>query len=331
MLDTLHYQEKDPAQAEGHFDPLQFGSRNLVVGRNASGKTRLLRMIREYGAWLAGGRLPPPGRWMASHRLAGGAQAQYEFRLEEGGIWERFAAGDDFLLAREGTAAWRHSPQAGRTPLPDPGPGSVLASVEGPPDQLRAWGGGIRFHPFSGQGAAGPLSPPVALEIAAEPVLSDMNRLGYPVEAVRQARDGLEFRERGVPVWIAESLGSTALVRSLRFLLFLHGARLDASARCLLVDDLAEGLDYERAGRLCGLLLERMEEWLGQWIVCSNDRQVMNRMPLDYWTLLEQAPGGRVRVINRHTAPALFENFRFTGLSHFDFFSMGFSEAGERE
>jgi hypothetical protein len=44
----------------------------------------------------------------------------------------------------------------------------------------------------------------------------------------------------------------------------------------------------------------------------------MNKVPLQSWTVL-QREGGRIRVFNYQNSKATFDDFKFTGLSNFDF------------
>lgn len=54
--------------------------------------------------------------------------------------------------------------------------------------------------------------------------------------------------------------------------------------------------------------------------MATNDRFVMNNVPLEMWTVL-QRKGSRCQVFNFNNSKEKFENFRFTGLNNFDFFA----------
>jgi len=87
---------------------------------------------------------------------------------------------------------------------------------------------------------------------------------------------------------------------------------------CLLIDDIGEGLDYERSCELIDLLIEKAKSHSIQLLMTTNDRFVMNRVPLELWTVLNRT-GSSVKAYNIHNSAKLFEKFRFTGLSNFDF------------
>ena len=88
----------------------------------------------------------------------------------------------------------------------------------------------------------------------------------------------------------------------------------------LLVDDLCEGLDYDRSTHLGRMIYDFSLEHGIQLIASSNDSFLMDVVDLKYWNLL-QRNGNEVYGINHITHPDLFDDFEFTGLSNFDLFS----------
>ncbi len=92
---------------------------------------------------------------------------------------------------------------------------------------------------------------------------------------------------------------------------------------CFIVDDIGEGLDYERSCALIDLLIEKSEGNPFQLFLSTNDRFVMNSVPLDMWTVLKR-DGSVVSGLNILNSKQKFEDFRFTGLSNFDLFSTNY-------
>ena len=92
---------------------------------------------------------------------------------------------------------------------------------------------------------------------------------------------------------------------------------------CFIIDDIGEGLDYERSCSLIELLIEKSEGNHFQLILSTNDRFVMNTVPLEMWTVLKR-DGCVVRGFNVLNSKSKFDEFRFTGLSNFDLFSMDY-------
>jgi hypothetical protein len=52
----------------------------------------------------------------------------------------------------------------------------------------------------------------------------------------------------------------------------------------------------------------------------TNDRFVMNNVPLEYWTVMHRA-GTKLLSINYRNSKELFEEFELIGLNNFDFFT----------
>ncbi len=88
----------------------------------------------------------------------------------------------------------------------------------------------------------------------------------------------------------------------------------------VIVDDIGEGLDFERSKSLIKLLVEKAEKNSVQLIMASNDRFIMNVVPLEHWIVLHRQEG-KVRAFNNTNSKAAFQEFEFMGLSNFDFFS----------
>jgi len=60
-----------------------------------------------------------------------------------------------------------------------------------------------------------------------------------------------------------------------------------------------------------------------QLIMSTNDRFVMNNVPLKYWSVIVRK-GNIVRIYNYRNSREVFEDFELTGLSNFDFYSSNY-------
>jgi energy-coupling factor transporter ATP-binding protein EcfA2 len=89
---------------------------------------------------------------------------------------------------------------------------------------------------------------------------------------------------------------------------------------CILVDDVGEGLDFERSTKLISILIQIAEEGKFQLVMTTNDRFVMNKVPLKYWCVI-QRERGIISTFNYKNSPEAFEEFEEYGSSNFDFFS----------
>ena len=75
------------------------------------------------------------------------------------------------------------------------------------------------------------------------------------------------------------------------------------------------------------LLTEKAKKSCVQLIMSTNDRFVMNNVPLEYWCVIQRYPD-KSKIYNYTNAREIFEKFELTGLNNFDFFASGFYEEG---
>jgi energy-coupling factor transporter ATP-binding protein EcfA2 len=113
---------------------------------------------------------------------------------------------------------------------------------------------------------------------------------------------------------------SQGMFRALTLCINLNWCKFSGSVSSLLIDDIGEGLDFARSNAAIELVISRARESGFQVIMTSNDRFVMNKVPLEYWSVLRRE-GGRVSVFNERNSPEQFREFKFLGLSNFDFLS----------
>jgi hypothetical protein len=88
----------------------------------------------------------------------------------------------------------------------------------------------------------------------------------------------------------------------------------------LMIDDIGEGLDFERSRKLVASLIRKATQHQFQLVMSSNDRFIMNDVPLEYWTVLHRK-AGVVQAFNSINAKKSFDEFEYLGLNNFDFFS----------
>jgi energy-coupling factor transporter ATP-binding protein EcfA2 len=279
----FRYWEREPSGEEWALEPLTFGKFNLVVGRNAAGKTRLLKAIARIAALVGG-----------ESRVL---QRDFQYDLEIEGAGE---------------------------------------------NEKSTWARLLQYLPFTGRmnlkrhkdGGATRLDLPQTFHFAQHefgPRFEDLLRtrmevIGYPFESVRATNDpaSLAVKQRGRSVTTPFSKLSQAQQRTLTFLSIVTLLELENTSATLLVDDFAEGLDFESAIALTKLVLD-VDSSL-QFIVTSNDRYVMNTVPLEHWTVLVEE-GQKTRAFNYENSKQKFDDFKFTGLNNFDFFSMDFARS----
>jgi AAA15 family ATPase/GTPase len=165
-------------------------------------------------------------------------------------------------------------------------------------------------------------------------IKQDMNQIGYKITEFNQLRSINTFPKVGIALKEESFIGilpqdtiSQGMFRALSLIIQINIALFDNKPRCILIDDIGEGLDYERSSSLIKLLIEKAKSSPIQLIMTTNDRFVMNAVPLEYWSLIETVEGG-AKIYNIRNSPQIFEEFKFTGLNNFDFFASNFYKEG---
>jgi AAA15 family ATPase/GTPase len=153
-----------------------------------------------------------------------------------------------------------------------------------------------------------------------ESIISSMKYLGYDVEKISLDRRKVVYiKEKNSSQQLNDYELSQGMHRTLSLLVYIEYI-LKQEVSMILIDDLCEGLDYERATKLGKLLVEKLENSNIQFIATSNDSFLMDVIPIKYWNIL-QRDGNTVRALNYQNSKERFDKFLMTGLSNFDLFS----------
>ncbi len=172
-----------------------------------------------------------------------------------------------------------------------------------------------------------------------EAVIHDMNSISYhlnsidviPLKNFPVTAYGLAAYELDLNHHTDQQEMSQGMFRALSLLIQLNYAILTREPSCILIDDIGEGLDFERSQCLIELILDKFKDSSVQVIMTTNDRVVMNKIPLKYWQAIERVPNKSL-FHNYKNAKDIFDDYQYSGLSNFDFLKTGFYITGfERE
>lgn len=371
MLLKLSYLDFEGEPNEWQLEPIDFGIQNLVVGRNSTGKSRLVNVTSGLLAILAGTRgtdTLQTGRYCAELKIDE-IEYKYEIDLSQNFVKsERLIVNGVERLTREQSGKGKIYYEAEETDLKFEVEPSAIA-VQTKRDRLQ--------HPYilalSEWAASSTLfgfGRPVKNQLAMQTTLTaetpdapstfdphdvlrtyikgyrrfgdsfdhaiveDLRAIGFQISEVHATVMEPRFlapapsspvltlavHEEGLAAPVNQISMSDGMFRSLALTINLNWLIFTSTRGMLLVDDLGEGLDYERACHAIELTMRRAKEHRIQVVVTSNDRFVMNAVPLDSWILLTRS-ANKVRGQTSRNSPELFENFEYTGLSNFDFFA----------
>lgn len=131
----------------------------------------------------------------------------------------------------------------------------------------------------------------------------------------RQVENNKKYRD----LKLSQLQMSQGMYRALSLVIHLNIVTMSKRPTLLLVDDIGEGLDYERSTSIIDLLIKHSGKSIYQVIMTSNDRFVMNSVPLKYWTIFVRTVGV-IKAFTSRSHPKEFKDFEYMGLSNFDFF-----------
>lgn len=158
-------------------------------------------------------------------------------------------------------------------------------------------------------------------------VIQSAEMMGYLIEKIEPFEfldvKKVLFTERHVHAPLFDVSLSKGMFRTLYLLIYLEYIAHTGKPATLLIDDLCEGLDYDRSTKLGKYVFDYCSKNDIQLIATSNDSFLMDVVDLNYWSIL-QREGSKVSAINHLSHPELFEDFSFTGLSNFDLLSSDF-------
>lgn len=348
---------------------------NLIVGKNSSGKSRLVSVINSLARLLSGQQQIPhePSSFLAIIKL-NNHEFSYEIGFKDGAVIREILKIDGvekLNRGKDGSGKIFYKKQ--KQFLSFKLPSDVIAAVNRRDEiqhpfliELHEWAKSVVIYLFGSEfgktqlmgitDAQAFFSNP-SLPVFDDPndlvrvyssaftrfgedfdkaIIADMNFLGYSLTDVgcENVQTIMKFPFAAIGMFTVEhDLGfqnpqmhmSQGMFRALALVVHLNVCAFSKNKQLILVDDIGEGLDYERAVAIIDLLISKAQANNMQLIMTSNDRFVMNEVPLEYWSVLKRK-GGMVKMFNSRNSQKQFDQFKYLGLNNFDFFASDFVE-----
>jgi AAA domain, putative AbiEii toxin, Type IV TA system len=362
--------------AVGHFDLQQV---NLFVGRNSSGKSRVVNCISALGALI---NRPPEKLWESGFWKCAfdhdGVKHCLSLKIRNRLVAEETLVVDGrFRITRDEQGRGTIWAEKLGQEIEFKVPGNTLVihsrrdEIQHPYlEPLFSWAASVRKYSFGTEFGkqmiyAAPLNiaetasdvpvlaidPEKVVQLYAEgsrqfksafekDILHDFAQAGYdcteitcgPLEGFDIANNfphqllmgrlplALYVKERDLPVPTRQHEMSMGMYRALALLINLNFTIRLGKAASIIIDDIGEGLDFERSMALIKLLIKKCKRKSIQLLMATNDRFVMNEVELQYWHVVHRT-GNHVRILDYQNSKKRFDEFKFLGLSNFDFFS----------
>lgn len=161
-------------------------------------------------------------------------------------------------------------------------------------------------------------------------VISGMNELGHNISdiSIEETKGlyGLAVEEQGEYI-VSQKDMSQGMFRAISLLIMLTYARLNDISVCLLIDDMGEGLDFETSKKMMNIIIKNLNKSSIQFFTTTNDRYVMNQIPLRFWSVIERK-GTKSIFYDYTNSKDTFDDFKYTGLNNFDFLVTDFYKNG---
>ncbi|MGM9795795.1 MAG: hypothetical protein ACI3ZZ_06280 [Candidatus Aphodosoma sp.] len=339
---------KEPGWELIGLSPLK--SVNLLVARNATGKTRTIRALQNVTSFMQMKEILWGIRTFEADLKFVDVkntdwEMYYSFKINDGIVEkEQLTVNGVTLIKRTKTTAKYENkiinPPAEKLVVQIRRDKDLYPEIE----QLMVWAEGVTsfscsdINPISLPGTGKFINPYSFSELVEalshadiKKVLTTAKKLGYHLANINtiEAMKGIrlvQIKEKSVSNEMVDMQLSSGMIRTLYLLCFVSVIKHYKKLSMLLIDDMGEGLDYHRSIDLGKIIFEDCEKNGLQLIAGSNDAFLMDVVDIANWQILRRK-GSKVSSINQMSHPDLFRNFRMTGLSNFDLFSSDFIDS----
>ena len=385
-LDIFQYVYNQGLRNEWRVEECRLSQVNLIVGKNASGKSRIVKSIHLLSQLLSDDNIEARNdEWHLYFDIdRPESKTEYILKIEKGLVVQEKLimygeSNEPLLLERdrsgEGTIFAKELNQKIKFQTSKAELAAVKRrdSIQHPfLEKLYQWSNSLRFYEFGtplGKNFMTLMSyPTIKLsdnkrelksynsvvsifqvgkqEIGdkfIQAIISDMKEIGYNLSDIGTKipsaierdfstyntldGDGLpEFiyvKEEDLNFVTEQSDISQGMFRALSLLIQINYSLLASKPSCIVIDDIGEGLDYQRSSSIIKILIEKAETGLVQLIMTTNDEFIMNGVPIEYWSVIERTPGS-AKLHNISNSRDKIEEFKFIGLNNFDLFTSEF-------
>jgi len=352
---------------EGKYNQwLTFEPVNLIVGKNASGKTKTISAIRQIADLLSGAvNMSELMINTFKYELIftkGDVDVLYNLDCKNGKvIQETLKIGNEYKLNRKKGELYYS--ELGKMLSFETDDNLLAISRRDSKQQpffedLSNWGQNVNYYRFGGQLGKGTFLKDTNTikqgdkidlkdtdkvagvfisgiqefgESFESKIISDMEIIDYLLSKIEPktlkyipiAAFGISVLESDLDEYTDQREMSQGMFRALSLIIQMNYSILANKPDCILIDDIGEGLDYERSKKLIDLIIYKAENTRIQVIMSTNDRFVMNKIPLKYWSIIKRMKNKAI-FYNYKNSEKVFNEFAYTGLNNFEFFATDF-------
>jgi len=321
---------------------------NLLVGKNASGKTRVINALKSVASFMQMNNVGAfkDNDFQTTLSFSNPADEKwsmvYSFEIADNKVLnEKLTVSGTNILKRDGKSCVLKGesihPPVDKLTVQVRRDQNAYPEIE----TLMQWAESViviscsNLNPFTSFSGLPDFINPLSLSDLVESlsatekkaVIKLASELGYDIQDIATQAIGeikvVYVKEKYVPEVIPSINLSSGMLRVLYLLCFINYMKHDHQYRLLLIDDLGEGLDYKRATLLGKIVFEDCAKENIQLISSSNDSFLMDVVDISSWQILRRNKT-KVKALNETNSRDMFDYFRLTGLSNFDLFASDF-------
>lgn len=381
QISKIKYTQFEGLENNWDLQEVVFEKINLIVGKNASGKSKTLALINGISMML--GENKPlsfsEGNFEVDFVKANN---EYNYILEyhNGTIYkEKLSLNGDILIDRDKDGKGTIKNYSGETNIFEIPTNELKANRRDKTnypylEDLYFWANHTRIFQFSSPSGKhslaikDPTKKPTEFNIKntdggviptfssgnklhnnvfKSKIINDFNLIGFNIDDIdlgsiasvnfelienpNAVISAIRVKEKDLNCWTDQMEMSNGMFRALSLIIHFAYYELEKIPGLVIIDDIGEGLDFERASKLIELIVEKVEKNANmQLLMSTNDSFIMNSVDLKYWQIIDRI-GCKIKYYNHINSSENFENYQFTGLNHFDFFASGFFKNGFSE
>jgi predicted ATPase len=349
QLISLKYSQSFTRGRDDYFiDTISFNSSNLIVGKNATGKSRILSTIKALARMLGEEKRIYIGNWDVTFKSNKNETINYKMKFHDkpDNFIEELSIDGKILIDRNDTTAKIFSEKSKDFIEVNPPANKLIIDVrrdivEFPYLELLSYWGEKTFYLDFGHLHAysfldetkkekhtntpdmGTMLHELSDE-SIEIIMRDFNSLEYNIDKLYAKKEDdktyIFIKEEYLKYPYRHEFLSQGMYRTLHLLIFIEYLKSKKMSETMIIDDLCEGLDYSRATGLGKLIFDKVEDTDIQLFVSTNDYFLMNVVDINYWNVLYKQDN-HTKSFNYSNSKDKFDEFKFSGLSNFDLLS----------
>jgi tetratricopeptide (TPR) repeat protein len=356
-LKDFQYIQNEESDGQWKISGLFIQQKNLIIGINATGKTRFLKAIAAFAKCINKNDLPDNGTFNVLFE-DDKTNASYEYKLKTKDkkiVYETIV--DELgtqLVNRENDIAKIYSSIKDElNEIPVSSKELTINVIEDTISypfikDIKKWTKEVYLYSFSFVQSDKPFkllieTPKMLEELLKkdkqkfeESIISDFTKISYPINKI-----GIIYPFKDIPKIVVQEVSlnnattqenmSEGMFRALSLIILIE-YMLYKNIQCtLLVDDIGEGLDFDRSASIAKLLFEKIGDNNNiQLIITSNDKFLIRSIDIQYLNILDRE-GGTVKAYNYDNSKEQFDDSIMIGLDGFDLFTSNLYKRPEND